>query len=151
MASASVQGACKERLESFTYPSATPVYFGYVPPMSAADTPVNPPYILLEDLGTTPTQDFEYNPLETTRLKLTVYATQLSDVDAIASVVRFNGGSVSAALGMDNAATLPLTGMTKKHVTRTQELRGVTTTPNLTAQRVHFCEMSYEVEVLRTA
>lgn len=151
MASASVVGAVKERYESFTVAATVPIWFGYVPLKDGAGNAVNPPFVLLEDLGTTPEQDFEYNPVETTRIRFTIYATRLADVDATASAIRYNGGSISAGLGMDNAASLPLTGMTLKHVTREQEVRGVSTPPNLTAERVHYCQMTYAVDVLRTA
>lgn len=151
MASASVVGAVKERYETFTIAATVPMYFGYVPTMTAADTPVNPPYILMEDLGTTPTEDYSGNPVEVTNLALTVYATQLSDVDATASAVRYNGGAVGSGAGLDRSASLPLTGMTLMRCVRRHEQRGATSTPNLTAQRVHFCRMEYEVQVLRTA
>lgn len=151
MASASVLGAYLERYGTFTVAATVPLYVTFIPLKGATGLPVNPPVSVVEDLGTTPAFDFEYHPLETTRLKHTIYAVSDADVDSYVSAVRYNGGAVNAGLGMDFAASLPLTGMTLKQVTRDREQRGRVNLLTLYAAPVFYCSITYSIDVLRTA
>jgi hypothetical protein len=151
MASASVLGAYLERYNTFTVAATVKLYVTFVPPKNSAEAAVNPPLGLLEDLGTEPTEDFELNPIEVTRLKHTLYAASDADVDSYASAVRYNGAGIGSGSGMDFAASMPLTGLTLLECRREREVRGRASFYSISAQPLFFCEMTYRITCLRTA
>ena len=151
MASASVAGAVIERYGTLTFTPKPTLYFGEAPYRDGSGNPVVPPYVVLVDEGTTTEYDFEYHPVETTRLRFEVYALGLALADAIASGIRYDGGLVTAGAGMDFAASLPLTGMTLKAMVREREVRSVENARDGSSTDVYRVSMAYRVEVLRTA
>lgn len=109
---ASVIAAVLERLESFTYAGAVPVYFDEAPGGTT------PPYVVLKDDGTVPNYTLEYKLAnEITTLRLEVYALSLASLDAISEVIRYNGGGVSDGAGLDNC-DLTVTGQECESVVR---------------------------------
>jgi hypothetical protein len=151
VASASVVGAVIERYGTFAFTPKPTMYFAEAPYRDGSGAAVVPPYVVLVDEGTVPDYDFEENPLEITRLRFEVYALGLALADAIASGIRYDGGSVSAGSGMDFTASLPLTGMTLKEMVREREQRFVEQSRDGSSTDVYRISMAYRVQVLRTA
>lgn len=151
MASASVTGAVIEKYGGFAFTPKPTLYFAEAPYRDGSGNAVVPPYVVLVDEGTVPEYDFEYNPIETTRVRFEVYALGLALADAIASGIRYDGGAVAAQAGMDFASSLPLTGMTLKEVVREREVRSVEKARDGSATDVYRVSMTYRVQVVRTA
>lgn len=145
MPSASVTGAVIARYEAFTIAATVPVWFHEAPASASL------PYVVLQDDGTRPEYDFEYNPVETTALRFEVYHTSLASADAVASAIRYNGGGVADGDGMDFADALDLTGQTFKRMERKSEQRFVEGPRSTSATPVFRVRMAYEVETVRTA
>lgn len=151
MASTSVPGGVIARIQSFAFPETVSVWLSEVPLRNAVGAAVVPPWVCVTDDGMTPDYDFELNPIETTQLRVEVYALTLAQADAIVAVVRYNGGGVAAGAGLDFAAALPLTGLTLKSCVRQGEQRAQETQRGTDATPVFHVTMRYEVECLRTA
>jgi hypothetical protein len=147
----SVVAGVISRYETFTINSTAPIWFHEVPERTGAGAAVVPPYVVLQDDGTTPEYDFEYNPVETTRLRFEVYASTLAAADAIAAGIRYNGGSITAGAGMDFAAALTATGQTFKAMARESEQRFLEPQAGANAGPVYRIRLVYRVQMLRTA
>lgn len=139
------------RYETFTINSTAKIWFHKAPERDGSGAAVVPPYVVLQDDGTTPEYDFEFNPIETTRLRFEVYAATLAAADAIAAGIRYNGGAINAGSGMDFASAMTLTGQTLKEMVRESEQRFQEPQRGVTAGFVFRVRMAYKVEVQRTA
>ena len=146
----SVIAAVLARYETFTVNSTAKIWFYEAPERDGSGAAVVPPYVVLQDDGTTPEYDFEYNPIETTRLRFEVYATSLASADAIAQGIRYNGGAVNAGSGMDFAASLTVTNQVYKAMVRESEQRFQEPQRGADASRVFRVRLVYKVETLRT-
>ena len=151
MASASVTGAVIERYATFTINSTAKLYFHEAPLRDTAAAAVAPPYVVLQDDGTTVDYEFEEAPIELTRLRFEVYATSLANADAIASAIRYNAGTITAGSGMDHTESLPLTGMDHMAMIRISEQRWQEGDRSTTGTPIYRISMRYEVTVKRTA
>ena len=107
----SVIAAVMAKYDTLAFAPRPPIYFNEAPVKDAAGAAVLPPFVELFDLGTTFAYTFEYVPVETTTLRLDVYAPSLAAADAIADGVRFGGGGTTDKLGLDHCPDLPLTGL----------------------------------------
>jgi hypothetical protein len=146
MPSISVIGAVIERYESFAISATVPMWFHEVP--AEEDSP---PYVVLVDEGTTPQYTTEYEPLETTRLRFEIFHTSLAGADNVVSAIRYNAGAIAAQLGMDFAASLPLTGSNFLGMKRDREQRFVEGPRGLGGVPIFRVSMSYTVTAKRTA
>lgn len=119
-------------------------------PVQIEQVQVYPPYAVLIDGGTVPQYDFEHNAIEVTTLTVFVVDTQLANVDAAVERAKYNGGSTTAGLGLD-FGTLPALAApyTELVVMRTYERRFAFHTTGKQANRVHACELRYQVTLRR--
>lgn len=152
MASSSVIGAVIERVEGFSFPADVTVWFDQAPLKDTSGAAVVPPYVVIHDDGMTPEFDFEHNvAFEVTNVRFEVYGLSLASVDAIASVIRYNGGAVNAGDGMDFASELPITRSVYKGCKpQPGERRFQEAARDGSAQLVFRCTKTYAVETQRT-
>lgn len=131
--------------------SSVPVYFG------EAKLPTDVPYVTMEDEGTVPEYLFGHSDtagetgddgVEVTTIKLSVWAVTLASVDTYVKALKYGTGTPAQAGGLD-FGTLGTLGsyLSLMAITRTKEQRKrehLQYTP--TAQIVHMCELTYQVQ-----
>lgn len=120
-------------------------------PVQISEVQVYPPYAVLIDQGTVPQFDYEHSVIpEVTNLTLFIVDSRLADVDAAVELAKYNGGSTTAGLGLD-FGTLPSLAVpyTNLVVMRTFERRFAFKSTGKQAQRVHACEMRYQITLHR--
>ncbi len=130
---------------------ALDLYTFDVPTRTTAGADIFPPYAAAIDDGTTPDYEFEHHVVETTEVRLMIYAPTLLAVDAAVEIAKYNGGSTTAALGLDfgtlPALTIPYSNLV---VMRASEKRFAATATGDEAQRIHGCEMIYRITLYRS-
>lgn len=147
MSTLSVPGAVQSRIVSFTN---APKTYLFDAPVSADSAQVYPEYLVIIDEGMRPTYEFEHTCMEQTDLVLMVYANTLQRVDEIVEIVKYNGGGISAGLGLDFGALPTLsTDYQDMEVLRQSERRFITVPTGLNSQRIFGCEMRYRVTLYR--
>lgn len=131
--------------------------FSNVPALRTFDEPISvegvqvfPPYSVLMDEGLVPHYELEYTVNEITTLTITVYCDTLAEVDAAVEIIKYNGGTTTGKLGLD-FGTLPTLTIPYNNlvVMRTGERRFAVRATGKDGQRVHACELRYEVSLYR--
>lgn len=141
---ASVIAAVLDRYDTFTVASTATAYFDEAPARDA-------PYVVVKDDGTEPTPDFKNNPIETTRLRFEVYGTTLTQADAVALGIRFNGGALDGGAGFDRASTLSVTNQTLLSARWLSEQRFQEGGRGPSAGIIFRVRCEYEIRMVRTA
>lgn len=144
--------AVMEKYESFTFASADQarIYFDEKPQVGSGQ--ILPPYAVLTDGGTVPDYTLEYVPIDVTNFTLTLYAGSLADADAMAQVVRFNGGTTQQHLGLDHCTALNLDSPRYKMEVMLKEVTfGLDKPRGHTGSLVYKAVMRYEAQVSYTA
>lgn len=151
MSTSSIIVAVQSKYASLTaslFPdSARPaLYFDSAPLVDGVQ--VYPPYVVLKDLGLTPTYlEFERTTLEVNNFAFEIYYPELGDCDTTGNAIKLNGGTRNTALGFD-FGELPELGAPREsyQVLRTQEMRSLAGYGK-TGPRVHLLRLEYRVTV----
>ena len=141
--------AMVDRYQTLT---GVPQLFTFDAPVSADGAQVFPSYTVMIDDGLETGYEFELTVLEVTRVTLMVYADTLALVGAAVERIKYNGGSISAGLGLD-FCPLPTLSMdyTNLEVKRLSEKNFAAVPTGRVAQRIHGCQMEYRVSLYRTS
>lgn len=137
------------------FPSSTvpAIHFDHSPVTTAAGAQVVPPYAVLTHLGSDPGPDFEGNPTDLHRYRLTLYYERLTDCETAALAVKYNGSAPTSKGGFDYSASLSLTGLTylAESLTPGQYVYSKETAFGPNATYVHRVDMDYELHTVKTS
>lgn len=131
---------------NFPDSSRPTLYFDSAPVYDSAQ--VYPPYVVLVDLGLTPTYlEFERTTLEVNNLAFEIYYPELGDCDTAGNAIKLNGGTRNTALGFDFGDLSDLGAPRDSYqVLRTSERRSVAGYGK-PGPRVHLLRIEYRVTV----
>jgi hypothetical protein len=121
------------------------IWFDGVPQTDAGGLTQELPYVNLVDEGTTPEFDFEYNPIETTRFRLEVWANTLTTVDLLLIGLKYGSTGATAGGGYD-FATFTITGQQEMECRRTEERRSQAPQVDAEGKQAYMGTLNYEVQ-----
>jgi hypothetical protein len=128
-----------------------PVYFGEAALRDGSGVAVRLPLCVVEDLGSEPQFEMEYEGPEVTKVQVSAYAVTLADIDAIAIALKYANGSPDDQLGLDFGTIAAIVGGVGPYLTfnecrRVSERRErVHVEFTNTAQIVHKVTLTYDV------
>lgn len=130
--------------------SSVPVYFGEAAVRDGSGVVVRPPFCVVEDLGSEPQFEMEYEGLDITKVSISAYAVTLAEIDAIAIALKYANGTPDDLLGLDFGTVVALGGvgpyLTFVECRRVSERRErVDLQYTNAAQIVHKVTLTYEV------
>lgn len=147
--SASVIAAVLDRLVTLTGVDAA--FFDEAPMSNASGGIPEFPYVILHDDGTTPDYTEEYECVESTRLRVEVYANA-SNLESTVRLVKYGAGAYNAKQGMDFChASLTVTGQSILSVVRQNEQRYLEKQRDGAGLLVYRCTISYLIQANLTA
>lgn len=140
-------------LTAANFPGATrpPAYEKPAPQVTAAGTPLRPPYVVYALVARDEQQDFENEGIESYTLTAVAYADTQADADAIVKALRWNGQSVANGTGFDDRNTLTnFTEGTLLVVAPSKPPVPSYAAIGISSQRVHQTTMEWRVDVERS-
>jgi hypothetical protein len=141
---ASVIAAVLEKLDSFTYSTAPKFYFDEAPSTDSTGAQQRFPYGVIKDGGLQPEYQSDLGGIEVGSFTLEIYGTSLANVDAVVSVVKYNGQIPSSTAGLDFCTLAIAAPLYPVSLIRTNERRSFAGFSHQT-ERCHLCELTYSV------